>query len=457
VNYVIIGGGISGLVCAHALLKGNPSAKITIVEKDKNLGGLLAGIEYEDENLYFDTGTHIFQETGNQELDQLLLNSVPSSDLIRFPIGQGDICGTVFNENLQKNSHFPDLRQYKNNNILKSILKHLNDLEEVPTIRREVSLDNVATARFGKEFTQNVIAPIFEYTFDLSINSISAFSLLLTGWTRVILDEEKEWLSHSKDSLYRSLVAIPEQRNLPRNLHHGRRSFYSKSKGSRAFIEGLTNLLTQHDVRILNDCTINSFDINTLEFYLSHSSGTINSLKAEKVIFSNGVIGTAKILGTKLTNFGFEKPMRHRVIDVVLREPCDSDLCYLLGLDPFCDWYRVTNYAAITRDSMDRRLSIEVLGDNENKSGSLIQNCLDQLKELSFLSSSDIEFKNIRDLPSGFPSPSVQNLASMSKLWLYLKNILPKNIMIGGIGAQGNLFFQNEVLEDIYKSTLKFA
>ena len=295
-NYLIIGGGISGLVSAHALLKGNPSAKITIVEKDKNLGGLLAGIEYEDENLYFDTGTHIFQETGNQELDQLLLNSVPSSDLIRFPIGQGDICGTVFNRNLQKNSHFPDLRQYKNNNILKSILKHLNDLEEVPLIRREVSLDNVATARFGKEFTQNVIAPIFEHTFDLSINSISAFSLLLTGWTRVVLDEEKEWLSRSEDSLYRSLVAIPEQRNLPRNLHHGRRSFYSKEKGSRAFIEGLTKLLTQHDVRILNDCTINSFDINALEFSLSHSSGTINSLKAEKVIFSNGVIGTAKFL-----------------------------------------------------------------------------------------------------------------------------------------------------------------
>ena len=456
-NYVIIGGGISGLVSAHALLKGNSSAKITIVEKNKNLGGLLSGIEYENENLYFDTGTHIFQETGNQELDELLLNAVPSSDLIRFPIGQGDICGTVFNRNLQKNSHFPDLRQYIKSNVLKPILKHFNNLEEVPIIRREDSLDNVAAARFGGEFTQKVIAPIFEHTFDLSINSISAFSLLLTGWTRVILDEEKEWLSRSEDSLYRSLVAFPEQRNLPRNFHHGRRSFYSKERGSKAFIEGLTKLLTQHDVRILNDCTINSFDINSLEFSLSHSSGTINSLKAERVIFSNGVIGVAKILGTKLSNFGFDKPMRHRVIDVLLREPCNSDLCYLLGMDQSCDWYRVTNYAAITRDSMDRRLSIEVLGDNENKSGNLIQNCLDQLKELSFLNSSDIEFKNIRDLPAGFPTPSVQNLASMSELWLNLKNLLPQNIMVGGIGSHGNLFFQNEVLENIYKRTLQFA
>ena len=106
---------------------------------------------------------------------------------------------------------------------------------------------------------------------------------------------------------------------------------------------------------------------------------------------------------------------------------------------------------------MERRLSIEVLGAHVNQSGSLIQNCLDQLKEISFLSSSDLEFKNIRDLPSGFPTPSVQNLTSMSELWLYLKNLLPKNIMVGGIGAQGDLFFQNEVLEDIYKKTLQFA
>jgi hypothetical protein len=106
---------------------------------------------------------------------------------------------------------------------------------------------------------------------------------------------------------------------------------------------------------------------------------------------------------------------------------------------------------------MDRRLSIEVLGDNENKSGNLIQNCLDQLKELSFLNSSDIEFKNIRDLPAGFPTPSVQNLASMSELWLNFKNLLPQNIMVGGIGSHGNLFFQNEVLENIYKRTLQFA
>jgi protoporphyrinogen oxidase len=456
-NYLIIGGGISGLVSAHALLKGNPLAQITIVEKDQKLGGLLSGIEYEDENLYFDTGTHIFQETGNQELDQLLMNAVPSSDLIRFPIGEGDICGSVFNRILQRNSHFPDLRHCIESKISKSILKHLENLTEIPGICRENSLFEVSTARFGEEFTQQVITPIFEHTFDLGIDSLSAFALLLTGWTRVIIDDEREWMCNNNDRLYRSLIAIPEQRNLPLKLHHGRHSFYSNSKGSKAFIQGLATSLEKSGVKILNNCTVTSFESSDLNLTLNDANNKEVQLRPDKVIFSNGVIGAARTLGVNLTNYHFDKPMRHRVIDVLLKESCDSDLCYLLGLDQSCEWYRVTNYSAITGDSMDRRLSIEVLGDNKSKSRKLIQNCLDQLKEISFLSSSDVEFKNVRDLASGFPKPSVQNLTNMSELWLYLENLLSKNIMIGGIGAQGNLFFQNEVIEDIYKITLQFA
>jgi protoporphyrinogen oxidase len=454
---VIIGGGISGLVSAHALLKGNPSAKITIVEKDKNLGGLLSGIEYKDENLYFDTGTHIFQETGNQELDHLLLNSVPSSDLIRFPIGQGDICGTVFNGILQRNSHFPDLRQCIESKISKSVLKHFENLKEVPDIYRQDSLYNVATARFGEEFTQQVVAPIFEHTFDLGINSLSAFALLLTGWTRLIIDDEREWMCNSNDNNYRSLIAIPEQRNLPLKFHHGRHSFYSKSKGSNSFIQGLANSLHQRGVKILNNCTITSFETGDLNLTLKDSNNKEVLLKPEKVIFSNGVIGAAKVLGVNLTKYHFEKPMRHRVIDVLLEGSCDSDLCYLLGLDQSCDWYRVTNYSAITGSRSDRRLTIEVLGNKKGDAKNLASKCLSQLKDISFLKCIGTDFCRIRDLPYGFPTPSVCNFKSISELWLDLKTSLPKNVLVAGIGSNQSLFFQNEVVGDIYDRTLKFV
>lgn len=456
-NYLIIGGGISGLVSAHALLKGNPLAQITIVEKDQNLGGLLSGIEYEDENLYFDTGTHIFQETGNQEVDQLLLNSVPSSDLIRFPIGQGDICGTVFNRILQRNSHFPDLRHCIESKISKSILKHLENLPEIPEFSRENSLFEVATARFGEEFTQQVVAPIFEHIFGLGINSLSAFALLLTGWTRVIIDNEREWMCNSNDRLYRSLIAIPEQRNLPLKLHHGRHSFYSNSKGSKAFIQGLATSLEKRGVIILNNCTVTSFELGDLTLTLRDSNNKEVSLKPDKVIFSNGVIGAAKILGINLTQYHFEKPMRHRVIDVLLKESCDSDLCYLLGMDQSCDWYRVTNYSTITGNRSDRRITIEVLGNKKGDSKNLASRCLSQLRNISFLKSTGTEFFRIRDLPYGFPTPSVCNFKSISALWSDLKNSLPENILLAGIGSNKSLFFQNEVVVDIYNRTLKFT
>lgn len=456
-NYLIIGGGISGLVSAHAILKGNASAKISIVEKDQNLGGLLSGIEYNDENLYFDTGTHIFQETGNQELDQLLLNAVPSSDLIRFPIGKGDISGTVFNEILQRNSHFPDLRHYSDSEISKSILKHFENLREVPDICREDSLNKVAKARFGEKFTQQVVAPIFEHTFGLGINSLSAFSLLLTGWTRIIIDDQRKWMCNSNDSLYRSLIAIPEQRNLPLKFHHGRHSFYSKSKGSKAFIQGLATSLTQRGVKILNNCTVTSFEPNYLNLTLNDSNNNEISLKPDKVIFSNGVIGAAKILGLNLSKYHFEKPMRHRVIDVVLKEACDSDLCYLIGLDQSCDWYRATNYSAISGNRSDRRLTIEVLGNKNGDSRNLAARCLSQLKGISFLKSTGTDFCRIRDLPYGFPTPSVSNFKSISELWLDLKASLPENVLVAGIGSNQSLFFQNEVALDIYNRTLKFV
>jgi len=456
-NYVIVGGGISGLVAAHALIEAKSDSNITLIEKEQELGGLLSGVVYTNSDLYFDTGTHIFQETGIESLDQLLLKSVPHSELLHFPVGSGDVCGTVFNQRLQSNSHFPDLRDVFHNRISHSVSKHIKSVKQIQPIHPCDNLFAASSSRFGENFTKEIVAPVFEHTFGVNINSLSAFSLFLTGWTRVILDEEKEWLSRSNDSLYRSLVGIPDQRNLPLSLHHGRRSFYSKSMGSKAFVCGLVTSLMQSGVKILNGNLISSFDADSLTFSIKSSTYNNKILKADKVIFSNGVMGAAKILDVNLNNFGFEKPIQHKVIDVLLKEQCESDLCYLLGLDVSCDWYRVTNYSAITGDNTDRRLTIEVLGDRNDHAQNLAHVCLNQLKDISFLQSSEVEFCNIRELKSGFPTPSVQNFCSINRLWSHLDTTLPGNIMVSGIGSNNGLFFQNEIILDIYNRTLNFV
>jgi len=65
-TYVIVGSGIGGLISAWRILSVDNTAAITIIERSSQPGGLLSGIVYPN-GLYFDIGTHIFQETGLNE------------------------------------------------------------------------------------------------------------------------------------------------------------------------------------------------------------------------------------------------------------------------------------------------------------------------------------------------------------------------------------------------------
>ena len=60
-------------------------------------------------------------------------------------------------------------------------------------------------------------------------------------------------------------------------------------------------------------------------------------------------------------------------------------------------------------------------------------------------------------MPYGFPTPSVCNFKGIAELWLDLRTSLPNNVLLAGIGSYQSLFFQNEVVSDIYNRTLKFV
>jgi hypothetical protein len=85
------------------------------------------------------------------------------------------------------------------------------------------------------------------------------------------------------------------------------------------------------------------------------------------------------------------------------------------------------------------------------------QAILADLHRVGFLSSPDGEVIDAFTLPSGFPTPTTCNLQALSKLSDDVRAILPCNIMLGGIGARPGLFFQNEVVLDMYHAVGRFA
>ena len=141
---------------------------------------------------------------------------------------------------------------------------------------------------------------------------------------------------------------------------------------------------------------------------------------------------------------------------IVLDKPCRSDLCYLYGFDRGCDWYRLTNYRAITRDPNDRRLTIKVLGRLEIDQRLLPTHILKRLCHFGFLDSDAIQFSDVLKLSSGFPSPTTQNMDALAALGKYLEADLPEGILLGGIGLSNGLFFQNEVVKHLYDRALRY-
>ena len=451
---LIVGGGVAGLVAAQAVLAADSSAEVVLLEQSDILGGLLSGIEYEEESAYFDIGTHIFQETGLQDLDKIFLTAIPEEELIVYPAGMGDLAGAVFEGILQHHSHFPDLRHHKFDEELRSQLRELVNVGSAPQpVDRSASLPEISVERFGRAVTDRIILPTLSHVYNLPKEQLAGFSILLPGWTRVIVDDFDDWSVSAADDCYRQLIAVPDQRELPEEYHHGRRSFYSRKNGSRAFIYGIAASLKKAGAKIETSSRIHGVDISSCKIDYLDEVGANKTLRPDRVIMATGAVGGARLLGMDLSAISLDKPMPHWTINVILEEPCPSDLCYLYGLDLGCEWYRVTNYRAFSMNPEDRRLTIEVIGTRPRHAYEAESVILDLYKK-GFLNSPGVVFADARQLPHGFPAPTTKNIRGLIKLGDAISNALPERYLFGGIGANGGKFFQNEVVLDMYQRVM---
>jgi oxygen-dependent protoporphyrinogen oxidase len=203
-------------------------------------------------------------------------------------------------------------------------------------------------------------------------------------------------------------------------------------------------------------CNVRITDINFDSSTISYQDETkaSSTLGFKQITLATGAIGASQMLGVDLNLFGFDKPMTHRVVNLLADDLTDSDLCYIYGLDSNVDFYRVTNYRAFSGNDGDKRLTIEVLGDRGLDNSELAKRVMNQLHDVGFVNSNKYSFSEIKTLTAGFPTPTTKNISAMNELAKHLKNILPNSAKLVGIGAENGLFFQNEIIQHI--STLNF-
>ena len=442
----VIGGGINGLLSALYIKHLQKESTVFLHEFQPKIGGKLIGFEYEESNLYFDKGTHIFQESGHHFLDQILLNSIDKEKLIYFPKGKGDIVGSIQNDYLKENSHFLDLREDKK--ILISVRKHLSStVKSHKHVNIFNSVSEELNKRFGMEFTTKY-ASLFSDIFKKPAEELSAICLLFTGFTRVLLDDFPKWKAESVNEIYRSVVGVPYQLNLPEEFLHNKKSFYAKQKGTQEFINGLEKLILSKGIKVITNSRIKKID--KFHKYIEYEQNQINhKLDFDKILISSGILSAVKLLHPTL-KIDTIPPMKSAFINLELKNITKNDLFYFYNFSSTLNFYRVTNYRAFSKKENDKRITIECFLPNEDPE-IYCQKILHYLKNINFIDNIDYNHFYYEEQPFGFPVITTENINKINSLSQHLTTLLDDNIQVSGIGTDNFNFFTNEIVINSFK------
>ena len=442
-KFHIIGGGINGIISALYIKKGYNDLEVYLHESLSELGGKLLGFDYEEDQLYYDKGTHIFQESGNLFLDQLILEAIPKQDLIFYSQGKGDIVGSIQNNILQTESHFINLLNSPGDT--KMVKRHIASLDKsLKSIDVFTSVSDELVKRFGVHFRDNY-ERIFSSLFKHSPNELSAICHSFIGSTRIVLDDFPKWVEHSQSSIYRSVVGVPNQLKLPQKYGHNRKSFYPKEKGTKSLILGLIRLLEKYNIKIIKNSKVQTIRINEKKIN-SLVNNQLISFDYDKVLITSGVISASKILDSS-TSIKLTPPMKTTFFNVELDHKTLMDIFYFYNFDSEENFYRVTNYRAFSNKTSDKRITIECfkLEDNADKQ---LNNILEYLKSLGFIKNASFKNVNIENDPYGFPVLSLSNLKKIKELEIKLKSKISDDLKVSGLGTGEFNFFQTEIILD---------
>ena len=83
----------------------------------------------------------------------------------------------------------------------------------------------------------------------------------------------------------------------------------------------------------------------------------------------------------------------------------------------------------------------------------LLEDLLNQLHRIGFIKSKAIDFSEMVKLPTGFPSPTVRNMNGLVDIANILYKTLPNSVTVTGLGSRPGLFFQNDIIKDVYNRT----
>lgn len=462
---VISGSGISGLLCALLLCLKGQGDKIIIIEKNNELGGLLRRFHYGEWG-DFDYGMHNLLETGIDELDALLFSLLPEEEWQILDGNKRDLAGIYFNGKLQQHTPYIDLRSLSQEDYhacLADFLAHLDKQNLKNAAETHLTAYDYAIQRFGKLSASKTILPSIEKVHKKKASELDFMATIFTPMTRLAFCDEILARELTLSPLLRDHIAWSDQRTLPKERTSGRRALYPINYGMYRIVEAIIYRIKDAGAKIFTRSEIielkkSNGKVRNVTFSCNGQNQNIENV--EQLIWTGNIPMLGNYLGVDFTGLKYDKPLKTIVVNMVVDVPPKAmgDLYYFFCYDKLFHTYRLTNFRNYCHGAGRNGgypICMEMLMDDETvKMSDPSQIASHEYKLFGFLENSKILFSKAEFLDSGFPMPTVNNINNIRVIRNAIYDMNLDNVKLLGILAKDNLFFQTDVLIDVYQKMI---
>ena len=452
-DFVVIGGSLPGMAGAFLLKKRHPKATVVIIENGEQLGGNLIGHNALGD--HFDAGTHILQEIGDKEIDELIEDAVDYQCLVKLDSSVGDYAATIRDKKVYSATSFPDVLA-RSPFVAKKILDEIMEMQkqcggtdlgntQQMFKNRRMSAHDASMSRFGPTATNEIIMPILAEIFGRP-RELSAFAIEFCTLMRLCLVGKEDWAREVHSSGLQDRIAFPDQQNLPDHLRHARKSVYSSKNGAKDFVLGLSQRCEQAGIRILTSTSVRGIKPHSKSLTVDGPS-MYKAINYGQLISCVGVAITQKLI---TGNPGqSKKSITYRIMHFHLRKDTKSQICYYYSQQTDSAIFRVTNYSAFSGRDSDHRLTVETIGKEHLSDEELLVAVEKELVEVGIIDSDVVQSSVCMKSKNAFPNPSLETFEQFLLSERYVKEFESEGLMTCGIGSANGVFFQNEILRHV--------
>lgn len=427
-NVAVVGAGIAGIIAAYFEVK--KGHNVTLIESDVRAGGLLKS-DFSNGN-YFDYGTHILSETGEEELDELLFSEFnPQNCFINNKINVAN----YFNKKMNNKSCYVNAATIEEDLYNKGCIELLRT-EEFP---KGDNLEEFLLNKFGKTFYDEIFMPIVMKYIGTHPKKLAVQAGWFFDMSRLLAFDDNITKNLDKLGIYNSKLA-----------HHTRvegfLKYYPKEGGVGHIIDSLMEKLNDEGVDVKLDFKIKE---------IKHNHGKIFSLiSADEEIFIDKLVWTLPSsflsflskLGKKTSPPIFRKT---GLFDFSFEKPLNSLATYINVYDLGMYSGRVTLYQNLS-DIKNYSCTVEVLTDDSTDLKGLMGKILFELIEMGIVSKENkCIFKQFRPVKNGFPILTEKFLKEQNEINRYCQNYFQNIICVGR--ATTDVFFMKDVLVDTFR------